>query len=303
MSPAVETFELTKVYGSVRALDGLTMTVPRDRIVGLLGPNGAGKTTTLRVLLGLAHPTSGTARVLGTDTRSARQQIGFLPDVPGFHPWMTAPEWLQFAGRLFGLPESVINKRSAALLDQVGLTTSRRIGTFSRGMKQRLGIAQALINAPDLLILDEPTSALDPHGRMDILNLIAALRGRTTVLFSTHLLADAERVCDQLVIVDQGKVVASGTVAELRHARSGAGTLFDLDFTGPADQLTQRLSAEHWCSGCELTPTGAVITASDVTAARIRIPAVLAESGMGLVRFEEREASLEDVFAHLVGPR
>ena len=188
---------------------------------GFLGPNGAGKTTTLRILAGLARPTGGRASVLGHDvTRDAEPStpLGYLPDVPGFYKWMTAPSTCSSPAELFGL-------RRRALAAHQGTARPRRprrrddpIGGYSRGMKQRLGVAQALINAPRLLLLDEPTSALDPIGRREILEMIAALAGRTTVFFSTHILADVERVCDTVAILDKGRVVAQAGIDELRRA-------------------------------------------------------------------------------------
>ena len=217
---AVVVSGLTKTFGASRALDGVDLAVPEGAVFGFLGPNGAGKTTTLRILAGLARPTSGSASVFGHDvTRDAdsvHALIGYLPDVPGFYKWMTATEYLELSGRLFGLEPAVLEQRSHALLDLAGLTgVTTRIGGYSRGMKQRLGVAQALINAPRLLLLDEPTSALDPIGRREVLEMIASLAGRTTVFFSTHILADVERVCSDVAILARGRVVAAG-----RHRRA-----------------------------------------------------------------------------------
>lgn len=231
-APAIRIEHLVKTYpaGSgqtKRAVNDATFDIPAGQIVSFLGPNGAGKTTTLRMILGLARPTSGSVQILGHDATKAanaiRQQIGYLPDVPGFPAWMTAPEFLRFAGSLFGIDKTTLNPRIDSLLDLAGLTgVTHKIGGFSRGMKQRLGIAQALVNAPKLLMLDEPTSALDPLGRRDVLTMIKALRGKATVLFSTHLLDDVERVCDSAVVLNQGHVLATGTIAELRSRYGGA---------------------------------------------------------------------------------
>ncbi|MDY0341270.1 MAG: ABC transporter ATP-binding protein, partial [Coriobacteriia bacterium] len=278
---------------------------PEGTVFGFLGPNGAGKTTTLRILTGLASPSAGTASVLGYDVVSAssavRAETGYLPDVPGYYDWMTADEFLRFAGGLFGLTGSVLQERVEALLGLAGLTgVSTHIGGYSRGMKQRLGVAQALINAPRLLMLDEPTSALDPMGRKDVLEMIASLRGRTTVFFSTHILADVERVCDRVAILDRGRVVAASTIAEIK-GRYGAHR-FVLSVIGDVAVLARRVTAEPWASETAVLADGSlVVTALDVDAARYGLPAAVAELGFGLRRLEADEVSLEEVFVDLVG--
>lgn len=306
----VETSDLTKVYGEVRALDGVAMQVPEGSVFGFLGPNGAGKTTMLRILLGLARPTSGRAAIFGHDVEHEgeliRSRVGFLPDVPGFYPWMTGAEFLRFAGSLYGVPEPTLSQRVDALLDMAGLTGNRQaVGGYSRGMKQRLGIAQALISAPELLVLDEPTSALDPLGRAEVLSMISSLRGRTTVLFSSHLLGDVERICDRVAVLDRGRLVVQGSVEDLRRSHGGA-TTFRLAVTGGVERLTSALAAEPWC--VRHTPVagdpGALdLVVGDLDAARLRVPALVAGLGLGLRRFDEEEASLEDVFVELVGAR
>jgi len=301
---AVELRGLTKVYGDVRALDGVELSVPVGSVFGFLGPNGAGKTTTLRILTGLARPTAGVARVLGTDvsdaTNDVRAEIGFLPDVPGFYDWMTAREFLTFAGSLFGVGGAVLSERAEALLGLAGLAdVGTRIGGYSRGMRQRLGVAQALINAPKLLMLDEPTSALDPIGRKEVLEMIASLAGRTTVLFSTHILADVERVCDTVAILDRGRVVVQAPMAELtRH--TGAQRLL-VEVTGDADALAAQFAAAPWASGAVRDGGLLTLTVNDLDAARRAVPVAVAAAGVGLVRLEQVEAALEDVFVELVG--
>ena len=303
-APAVELHGLTKRYGRKAALDGVELTVPAGSIFGFLGPNGAGKTTTLRILGGLARPTAGRAAVLGHDVQSAtnevRRLIGFLPDVPGFYKWMTAPEFLRFAGGLFGLDDDTLRVRVAALLDLAGLAgVTTRIGAYSRGMKQRLGVAQALINAPRLLLLDEPTSALDPIGRKEVLDMIAALAGRTTVFFSTHILADVERVCDTIAVLDAGHVVEQAAIDDLkrRHRRDQR---LRLEVDDPA-RLAAALAGAPWVTGLE--PDGAALrlTVTDLATAERALPAVVAGAGLGLRRLEIDEVSLEEVFVELVG--
>lgn len=305
MTQAIAISGLVKTYGEVNALDGVDLEVPEGSVFGFLGPNGAGKTTTLRILSGLAHPTSGSAEIFGhdvvTSTSAVRAEVGFLPDVPGYYEWMTATEFLRFAGGLFGLKGSVLDGRVDALLDLAGLTDVKtRIGGYSRGMKQRLGVAQALINAPRLLMLDEPTSALDPIGRKEVLDIIASLRGRTTVFFSTHILADVERVCDRVAILDKGRVVTSEAMADLK-SRYG-GQRFVLETVGDASALLDRLLTEDWVAEAMMLADGRLsVAVSDVETAQRVLPAAIAQAGLGLKRFEPGEVSLEEVFVDLVG--
>lgn len=302
--PAIELTGLAKHYGSFHALDGIDLAVPEGSVFGFLGPNGAGKTTTLRILTGLAQATSGSAKVFGTDVAAAgnevRARIGFLPDVPGFYDWMTAEEFMRFTGSLFGITGATLEDRVKALLDLAGLADVKaRIGGYSRGMKQRLGVAQALINAPALLMLDEPTSALDPIGRKEVLDMIASLAGRTTVFFSTHILSDVERVCDTVAILDRGRVVAQAPIDDLK-SRYGAQKIV-LDVTSAADALARRFSAEAWVSAVERENHSVILTVNDIDAARRAIPVAVAAEGAGLVRMEGGEVSLEEVFVELVG--
>jgi ABC-2 type transport system ATP-binding protein len=289
MSAAIEIRRLSKVYGPKRALDHVDLRVEEGSIFGFLGPNGAGKTTTLRILTGLARPTKGTVRVLGNDVASAgndvRAEIGFLPDVPGF----------------FGIERDVLEPRIEVLLDLAGLTgVTTRIGGYSRGMKQRLGVAQALINAPSLLMLDEPTSALDPMGRKEVLDMLLSLRGRTTVFFSTHILSDVERICDTVAILDAGVVVAQSPIDELK-ARYGAEKVV-VEVESGADELAEAMKKRPW-AGAITRPDDATIevTVSDASLARTEIPILVGQRRLALVRMEAGEMGLEEVFVQLVG--
>ena len=305
MTAAVEIAGLTKVFGRTRALDGLDLVVPEGSVFGFLGPNGAGKTTTLRILTGLARPTSGTAKVLGRDVAAAdnalRASIGFLPDVPAFYEWMRAEEYLTFAGGLFGLDGPPLEDRVTVLLDLAGLTgVKTRIGGYSRGMKQRLGVAQALVNAPRLLLLDEPTSALDPMGRKELLEMLASLRGRTTVFFSTHILGDVERVCDSVAILDRGRVVAQAPIDELKRRYGASKVVVEVD--DGADELAAELANASWARTVARTPDGRIeVIVSDADAARRAIPAMVAARHLALRRMDAGELDLEAVFVELVG--
>src|ERR1035438_3461495 len=305
MIQAIKTTGLTKTYGEKRALDDVNLVVPEGSIFGFLGPNGAGKTTTLRILTGLARPTSGSVQILGHDVAMAgnevRADIGFLPDVPGFYEWMTAEGLLRFAGGLFGIGGPVLEQRVAMLLDLAGLgAVKTKIGGYSRGMKQRLGVAQALVNAPKLLLLDEPTSALDPIGRKDVLDMLTSLRGRTTVFFSTHILSDVERVCDTVAILDQGRVVAHGPINELK-ARYGVQKVV-VEVTSDGDELAEEIGRQSWATAVARGSEGAIeITVADMSAAQREIPAMVAARNTGMSRMEAGEMGLEEVFVELVG--
>ncbi|HEX9097781.1 MAG TPA: ABC transporter ATP-binding protein [Candidatus Dormibacteraeota bacterium] len=304
MTAAIETVGLTKTYGQVRALDGLDLVVDEGSIFGFLGPNGAGKTTTVRLLTGLAHPTTGVVKVLGSRVRAGDTVgtgMGFLPDVPGFYDWMTGGEFLRFAGSLFGTAKPQLESRLDMLLDLAGLVDVKtKIGGYSRGMKQRLGIAQALINAPRLLVLDEPTSALDPIGRKEVLEMLASLRGRSTVFFSTHILADVDRVCDTVAIIDRGRLVVQAPMRDLK-SRYASHKLV-LEVTDGADALAAEIAAQPWAAAMVRAPNGAIeVTVSDMSIAQREIPVLVAARGLGLSRLEAGEVQLEEVFVELVG--
>jgi ABC-2 type transport system ATP-binding protein len=224
VDPAIEIRDLSVTYrsrgGEVRALDSLNLTVRSGEVFGFIGPNGAGKTTAMHVLLGFVAPTNGEARVFGQDVRRslARQRIGFLPEHPDTYRFLTGRESLVAVGRLFGLGGAALNRRVLDVLTLVGLgdAASRPIGTYSRGMMQRICLGQALVNDPDLVILDEPTGGLDPFGRVAVREIIAGLRTRgKTVFFSSHELSEVEVVCDHVAVLSAGRVVAHGRLNDL----------------------------------------------------------------------------------------
>ncbi len=224
---AVETHHLRKTYGQKVAVADLTLSVGEGEVFGFLGPNGAGKSTVVKMLVGLVRPTSGEAQLLGRPLGDveAKRRLGFLPEQFRFHEWLRAEEFLDFHGRLCGLGRAERQRRTAETLEFVGLAARApdRLRTFSKGMLQRIGIAQALIGDPSLVILDEPTSALDPIGRRDVRDLIRRLKGMgKTVFLNSHLLSEIEMVCDRVAIIDRGRVVREGALAELLAA---AGSL------------------------------------------------------------------------------
>jgi ABC-2 type transport system ATP-binding protein len=221
--PAIETTGLAKRYGRTQAIVDLTMHVARGQVFGFLGPNGAGKTTAVKLLLGLARPTGGSGRLLGAPLgdRDARRRVGYLPELFRYQAWLTARDVLGLHADLAGLQRAGRSRAIGDALDVVGLSErgGDRVGTFSKGMQQRLGLGVALLGRPDLVFLDEPTSALDPLGRLDVRAVIRELRDRgTTVFLNSHLLTEVERVCDEVAIVDRGRVVAAGPLDDLLGA-------------------------------------------------------------------------------------
>ncbi len=231
---------LKKSFKETEVIKGIDFKLEKGKCTALLGPNGAGKTTTLRMLSGLMEPTGGS--ITFADAKKSgdiRHLIGYLPQFPVFYEWMTGLEFLVYVGKLAGLSQKEARTRSEELLQLVGIAEakSRRIGKYSGGMKQRLGIAQALIHRPQLVMLDEPVSALDPIGRREVLELLEGLKKETTILFSTHILNDAEEVCDEILFLHNGEIVESGTMDELRERYQQAK--IDLFFRGnPAEYIT-----------------------------------------------------------------
>lgn len=305
----VHTQGLRKTFGRVRALDGLDLSVEPGTVFGFLGPNGAGKTTTIRILTGLARPTGGRAWVLGKDIVTARREIasriGYLPEEPAFYPWMTAYELLDHVGRIFGLPAGEREARTKELLDLVGLTQAggRRIGGFSRGMRQRLGLAQALVNRPEVLFLDEPVSALDPVGRKEVLELIGRLRGQCTVFMSTHILTDVERVCDTVGVINHGRMVVEAPREELiaRYALPVFEIEGDNSSAGQIAAWAETLRAISWVTTVSVDGTTARVMVNDVEKAKKELLVLAVQAGLILTRYEMIRPSLEDVFLQLVG--
>lgn len=221
---ALKIDNLHKSFGKNTIINGLSMSIPENTIFGFLGKNGAGKTTTMKMILGFLKKDEGSIKVFGEEVSFGQSKtnrfIGYLPDVPEFYGYMTAKEYLNLCGYITGLSKNEIKNKSEELLELVGLRdVHKRINGYSRGMKQRLGIAQALLNSPKLLICDEPTSALDPLGRKEILDIILKIKDSTTVIFSTHILSDVEAICDHVVVLDKGKNVLEGSIDELKNIK------------------------------------------------------------------------------------
>ncbi|MGH9402149.1 MAG: ATP-binding cassette domain-containing protein [Terriglobia bacterium] len=278
----------------------MNLKVEASETFGLLGPNGAGKSTTLKLLFRLIFPTSGTARILGRDLSdlSAHARIGYLPENPSFYDHLSAPEFLEFAGQLFGLDRATVRRRSGDLLDRVGLAEVRRLPVrkFSKGMVQRLGIAQALMNDPELIFFDEPMSGLDPIGRREVRNLILDLRKEgKTIFFSTHILPDAESLCDRVAILHRGQLLGSGGLREILR--------FDVSATEVVLEDPPPRALD------ELTPLSRSVIR---TGSRVRIEfgsehdsefvlKAAQKSGARIVSFNPVKSSLEDYFMAQVG--
>jgi ABC-2 type transport system ATP-binding protein len=300
---AIRCSGLSRSYGAVQALIELNLAVSYGSIYAFLGRNGAGKTTTIRILTGLAQPSAGSAWVAGIDaTRTdsaARQRFGYLPQNPTFYRWMTPIEYLDYAARLFNLGDKERRQRIAEMLELVDLKDAarRRIGGFSGGMIQRLGIAQALIHRPPVLFLDEPTSALDPAGRHEVLELIASLRGTVTVFFSTHILSDVERVCDTVAIIHKGKLLLESGREDLLNQYAINAAEIELDNHAPlAEAFLATLRAQDWVEAVSVEQNLLHITVSDLARGKQALLPLAAASGLVINRLEWVRPSLEDIF-------
>ena len=295
----LEVKEIKKSFGSKKVLDGVSFSVPENCVFGFIGRNGAGKTTTMRAILGLLKTDGGEINVCGEKVCYGGTPksgfIGFLPDVPEFYGYMNAREYLTMCGEISGEEKSRLKPRITELLELVGLDKEKhRIKGYSRGMKQRLGIAQALINRPKLLICDEPTSALDPVGRKDILDIISAAKEKTSVVFSTHILSDVERVCSRVAFLEGGKTVFSGSLDDIHAKRRN--TALDLTLAHTED-INRVLS--FFPKGKE-TETGIIFPdSSDKDCAELM--AFLSAQMIPITRLERHEADLEDLFMEVIG--
>jgi len=306
---AVRIEELCKVFGTFQALDGLSLTVEQGAVFGFLGPNGAGKTTTIRILTGLAHTTSGRAWVAGKEVTASGHEIahhiGYLPEEPAFYTWMTPREFLDYVGRVFGISAADRSARAKELLALAGLeeAAKRRIGGFSKGMRQRLGLAQALFNRPEVLFLDEPASALDPLGRKEVLDFIENLRGQCTVFMSTHILADVERVCDTVGIINRGKLITAAPREAL--LAQYAIPAFELEVEKQSEaaltQWSETLKRENWVTSISIEGLVVHVIVKDVEVAKKELLRSITQTGLMINRYEVVRPSVEDVFLQLVG--
>lgn len=303
----IDIIDLTKDYEvgflkkrKVRALDQLNLEVRRGEIFGFLGPNGAGKTTTLKLLMRLIYPTHGSACILGhpVDDVSTRARVGYLPENPYFYDYLSGRELLEYTAALFGIPAEQARVRGTELLGVVGLDSdraNRQLRKYSKGMLQRIGIAQALVNDPEIVFMDEPMSGLDPIGRREVRDLLLSLRAQgKTVFFSSHILSDVEALCDRAAILSRGKLVRCGTVHELTDIEDAAVEVVALGIDSSAlDRFSQTVSSLQSASA---TPNGVHLVLGDEGEIDDTL-ALIRECGGKLVSVNPRRASLEDIFA------
>lgn len=298
--------ELSKSFGTQKVIENLNFTVPEGAIYGFIGQNGAGKTTTMKMVLGLLKADSGSITVCGESvsyggTRSNRA-IGYLPDVPEFYGYMKPQEYLALCGEIAGLPESETKARGGELMSLVGLEgVKKRIGGFSRGMKQRLGIAQALLSRPRLLICDEPTSALDPVGRKEILDILMKIKGTTTVIFSTHILSDVERICDRVAVLHQGRIAIEGTLSDIKAIHGRDSLLLEFSDSREIGQFTSNETIAPLLEHAQINETGLILHGSDMKRLQQSVIGTLAETGLCPLKMELMEPTLENLFLEVVG--
>ena len=290
---------LHKRFGDKKVLCGLDLTVPEGSIFGFIGKNGAGKTTAMMAVLGLTRPDSGEILVHGEPVRyggtKTNRFIGYLPDVPAFYPHLTAREYLRFCGEVSGMERGEIALRSDELLALVGLGSEKhRIGGYSRGMKQRLGIAQALLSRPSLLICDEPTSALDVVGRREILDILLAVREQTTVLFSTHILSDVERICTDIALLDRGRIALRGSLSEVRSAYRTEEYAIETETRASLAAIASAFPSMR-------EEKEGVLTFTERQCAPGEVLRFIAKQEIALVRFERTEPTLEKLFMEVTG--
>ncbi|HTG70341.1 MAG TPA: ABC transporter ATP-binding protein [Candidatus Udaeobacter sp.] len=314
MAALVQVRGLTKTFGAVQAVAGIDFSITEGHCVALLGPNGAGKTTTIRMITGLLKQTAGHMDFPGSvQAGQHRALIGYLPQSPSFYSWMTGYEYVVYAARLCGLSAEAAKKRAKELLERVGISSAakRRISSYSGGMKQRLGLAQALVHHPRLLVMDEPVSALDPLGRREVLELLRGLKRETTVLFSTHVLHDAEELCDDVIIIQNGKIALQGAIEVIRSEHRKP--VIEL-------QLERDDHSERWLSAymerilssmdagksaglfhdVQLQNGVARFTVNELEAARRKLLEELTSSQVKVSRLEIGHTSLEDLFMKVV---
>ncbi len=306
MTNALAIKGLSKSFGENKVIDDISFDVPEGGVFGFIGANGAGKTTTMKMILGLLPSDGGEILVCGEKVSfgatKTNRHIGYLPDVPEFYGYMRPKEYLRLCGEIVGLDAAANNQRALELLRMVGLSdANKRISSFSRGMKQRLGMAQALLNEPKLLICDEPTSALDPVGRKEVLDILRQVKGKTTVIFSTHILSDVERICDRVAVLGGGRIVLSGTLTELR-GRHKANAIY-IEFASTADKEKFAMAAGSLAQDAKNAKTdmGLTLCVADMEAAQREILRILSTDGILPLKWEVLEPTIESLYLEVAG--
>lgn len=306
----IRTNDLSKSYNGSAVLESLSLQVPEKSIFAFLGPNGAGKTTTIKLLLGLIRPTRGGGTIFGLDivhdSVAIRAKVGYLPQDPRFYEHMTARQTLQYtAGFFFKGPQAALDKRVDEMIELVGLTgkADRPIKGFSGGERQRLGIAQAEVNYPDLLILDEPAASLDPQGRRDVFEVMARLRKYTTVFYCTHILSDVQRVSDSVAILNRGKLVTQARIEDLLG--SAGQSVYTVTLNGDAENAYRCVQEQPWISGIEVSHHGDQlvwnVSVTDPARAEAQLLSlILTSGGVTVSDFGRKELDLEEVFLNMV---
>ncbi|SDC05462.1 ABC-2 type transport system ATP-binding protein [Pelagirhabdus alkalitolerans] len=293
--------KLTKDFNNIKAVDELSFELNQGECVALLGANGAGKTTTLRMLAGLLKPTDGTIEIEGSNgKKDVRSEIGYLPQHPVFHGWMTGMEFLVFVGKLAHLSQKEAKTRAIELLERVGISdaANMRIHKYSGGMKQRLGIAQSLIHQPRLLLMDEPVSSLDPIGRREVLTLLKELKKETTLLFSTHILNDAEEISDGLIVIDHGKIKEKGSLEALQ--KKYQNQKIDLHFETVEEKQIEEIEALEGIESVLATADGITCMVSDLDVARESVLNATLSHNWSLNYFTTGKTTLEDMFMEVL---
>ncbi|KAA0546300.1 ABC transporter ATP-binding protein [Bacillus sp. BGMRC 2118] len=296
----VKANDLVKRFGNTNAVKGINFHIEEGRCVSLLGPNGAGKTTTLKMLSGLLEPTSGNIDFKGEKAKDLRQFIGYLPQYPAFYNWMSGKEFLVFAGQLAKLNRKEAEKRSEELLERVGLTNAkkRKIGGYSGGMKQRLGLAQALIHRPKLLILDEPVSALDPLGRREVLDMMREIKEETTILFSTHVLHDAEEISDDILIMHAGEIAISGSLGSVMEEYRQP--ILQIEFESKVTEWLKDIESYSFVSEVNIQGNKASIVLKDMVDGKQTLLQDIVDRKLPIRKFEMAQTTLEDLFMKVV---
>lgn len=296
---------LSKKFGDFKVLDDLSFYVKEHSVFGFIGKNGAGKTTTMKMILGFLKPSQGEIYVCGEKVvygnTKTNKYIGYLPDVPEYYGYMTPTEYLKLCGQISGLKSSEIKRKTEELLELVGLHgINRKIHGFSRGMKQRLGVAQALINEPKLLICDEPTSALDPLGRKELMDILLSIKDRTTIIFSTHILSDVERISDDIGILNNGKLVLQGDLAAIKNKYRHDSIFIEAIDTSSLSLLKNKLNIINSVHDIKVKDNGLVINVSDINYTGKKIIEIIAAEKIAISKYEILEPSLENVFLEVI---